>query len=455
MKRSTDRILTTHVGSLPRPQALLEMTAMRARGDKRDDAADAAYLKKAVADIVKKQADIGIDIVDDGEFSKPSFVTYIRSRLGGLREVGGTRINPWGTSRDAREFPEFYKKLTAGTVVSRQPRVGCTMPITYTGQPFLQTDVDNLNDAMKNTKVTEAFMTSISLANVEDWNVNQFYKSEDDYLAALANAMHQEYKAIVDAGFLLQVDDPRLITYYMVEPNKTLAECRAWAEKRVEALNHALRGIPKEKVRYHTCYSINMGPRVHDMEAKDLLDIILKVNAGAFSFEAANPRHEHEWRLWSEAKKPGDIVLIPGVVTHASLLVEHPELVAERLVRYAEIVGMENVIAGTDCGFASFAAADEIDAGIAWAKLDALVKGAEIATKKLKSGKPAKAAVEKARAAVKAPVAKAPVAAKNEKPAKKVAAKAPAKAPAKKAVKPVAKKAAKAPAKKAKKSKKR
>jgi 5-methyltetrahydropteroyltriglutamate--homocysteine methyltransferase len=282
-------------------------------------------------------------------------------------------------------------------------------------------------------------MPSISLANIENWNVNEYYKTEDDYLTALADAMHEEYRGIVDAGFLLQIDDPRLITYYMVEPNKTVAECRKWAEKRVETLNYALRGIPKEKVRYHTCYSINMGPRVHDMEAKDLLDIILKVNAGAFSFEASNPRHEHEWRLWSEAKKPGDIVLIPGVVTHASLIVEHPELVAERLVRYAEIVGMENVIAGTDCGFASFAAADEIDAGIAWAKLDALVKGAEIATKRLKSRGAARPAVEKVEAR--------PM--KAVKPAKK-AAKAPARKPAPK--KPAARKA---PAGKAKKSKRR
>ena len=449
MKRSTDRILTTHVGSLPRPQALLDMSAARARGEKGDPATDAALLKKSVADVVRKQAQVGLDIVDDGEFSKPSFVTYVRDRLGGLREVGGTRINPWATSRDAQAFPDFYKKLTTGSVVSRQPRIGCTMPITYTGKPHLQTDFDNLKSAMQGTGVTEAFMPSISIANIENWNVNQFYKSEDDYLKEVGDAMHVEYKAIVDAGFLLQIDDPRLITYYMVEPKASIEECRRWAEKRVEALNYALRDIPREKIRYHTCYSINIGPRVHDMEAKDLLDIILMVKAGAFSFEASNPRHEHEWRLWSEAKKPADTVLIPGVVTHCSLLVEHPELVAERLIRYAEIVGMENVIAGTDCGFASFAAADEIDAGIAWAKLDALVKGAEIATKKLKSGRPAKVAVvEKAPAAVKAPAA-----AKKEKPAKKV--KAPVKAPVKKAAKPVAKKAAKAPAKKAKKSKKR
>ena len=432
MKRSsTDRILTTHVGSLPRPQALLDMAAAQARKEQRDPAADAQLLRKSIADVVKKQADIGIDVIDDGEFSKPSFVTYVRDRLGGLREVGGTRVNPWATSRDAQAFPDFYKKLTTGSVVSRQPRIGCTMPITYVGQPSLKIDFDNLNSAMKGTRAVEAFVPSISIANIENWNVNQFYKSEDDYLMALGDAMHQEYKAIVDAGFLLQVDDPRLITYYMVEPKASVEDCRRWAEKRVEALNHALRDIPREKIRYHTCYSINMGPRVHDMEAKDLLDIILKIKAGAFSFEASNPRHEHEWKIWCEAKKPKDTILIPGVVTHCSLLVEHPELVAERILRYTDIVGPENVIAGTDCGFASFAAADEIDAGIAWAKLDSLVKGAEIAAKKLKGGtKP------------KAPVATA--AAKPAKPVKKT--------PVKKVVKPAAKKAA---PKKAKKTKKR
>jgi 5-methyltetrahydropteroyltriglutamate--homocysteine methyltransferase len=245
MKRSTDRILTTHVGSLPRPQALLDMNAAKARGIARDAETDAELLRKSIAEVVKRQTNIGIDIVDDGEFSKPSFVTYIRSRLGGLREVGGTRVNPWGTSRDARDFPTFYKKLTAGTVVSNQPRVGCTMPVTYSGQAHLQTDIANLSAAVKSASAAEAFITSISIANIEDWNVNQFYKTEDDYLTALADAMHEEYKGIVDAGFLLQVDDPRLITYYMVEPSKTVAECRKWAENRVEALNQPLRGIPK------------------------------------------------------------------------------------------------------------------------------------------------------------------------------------------------------------------
>ena len=195
--------------------------------------------------------------------------------------------------------------------------------------------------------------------------------------------MHEEYKAIVDAGFYLQIDDPRLVTYYMLQPNASVADCRKWAAQRVDALNYALRDIPPEKVRYHTCYSINMGPRLHDMQAKDIADVILKIRAGAFSFEASNPRHEHEWAVWCEAKRPADTVLIPGVVTHCSVLVEHPELVAERIVKYANAVGRENVIAGSDCGFATFAGADEIDPAIAWAKLAALVEGAEIASKKL------------------------------------------------------------------------
>ena len=200
MKRSTDRILTTHVGSLPRPQALLDMAVARGRKEQRDDSADAELLRKSIADVVKKQTDIGIDIVDDGEFSKPSFVTYIRSRLGGLREVGGTRVNPWGTSRDARDFPAFYKKLTSGTVVSNQPRVGCTMPVTYSGQSHLQTDINNLSTAVKNSAASEAFITSISIANIEDWNVNQFYKTEDDYLTALADAMPLYSSCIASAS---------------------------------------------------------------------------------------------------------------------------------------------------------------------------------------------------------------------------------------------------------------
>ena len=378
---STDRILTTHAGSLPRPDDVVEMVRAQARGDRRDDAADAKRLRSAVAEVVRKQADIGLDIVDDGEFGKPSFVTYVRQRLGGLSEIGGERRNPWGGSRDALAFPDFYRKQ--GSSMGRQPLIGATAPITYIGGAALKTDLENLKAAMQGLDVAAVFVPSISPANIENWHENRYYGTAEEYLTAICDAMHEEYKAIVDAGFYLQIDDPRLVTYYMLQPNASVADCRKWAAQRVEALNYALRDIPPEKVRYHTCYSINMGPRLHDMQAKDIADVILKIRAGAFSFEASNPRHEHEWAVWCEAKKPADTVLIPGVVTHCSVLVEHPELVAERIVKYANAVGRENVIAGSDCGFATFAGADEIDPAIAWAKLAALVEGAEIASKKL------------------------------------------------------------------------
>jgi len=378
---STDRILTTHAGSLPRPDDVVEMVRAQARGDRRDDAADAKRLRSAVAEVVRKQADIGLDIVDDGEFGKPSFVTYVRQRLGGLSEIGGERRNPWGGSRDALAFPDFYRKQ--GSSMGRQPLIGATAPITYIGGAALKTDLENLKAAMQGLDVAAVFVPSISPANIENWHENRYYGTAEEYLTAICDAMHEEYKAIVDAGFYLQIDDPRLVTYYMLQPNASVADCRKWAAQRVDALNYALRDIPPEKVRYHTCYSINMGPRLHDMQAKDIADLILKIRAGAFSFEASNPRHEHEWAVWCEAKKPADTVLIPGVVTHCSVLVEHPELVAERIVKYANAVGRENVIAGSDCGFATFAGADEIDPAIAWAKLAALVEGAEIASKKL------------------------------------------------------------------------
>lgn len=378
---STDRILTTHAGSLPRPDDVVEMVRAQARGDRRDDAADAKRLRSAVAEVVRKQADIGLDIVDDGEFGKPSFVTYVRQRLGGLSEIGGERRNPWGGSRDALAFPDFYRKQ--GSSMGRQPLIGATAPITYIGGAALKTDLENLKAAMQGLDVAAVFVPSISPANIENWHENRYYGTAEEYLTAICDAMHEEYKAIVDAGFYLQIDDPRLVTYYMLQPNASVADCRKWAAQRVDALNYALRDIPPEKVRYHTCYSINMGPRLHDMQAKDIADVILKIRAGAFSFEASNPRHEHEWAVWCEAKKPADAVLIPGVVTHCSVLVEHPELVAERIVKYANAVGRENVIAGSDCGFATFAGADEIDPAIAWAKLAALVEGAEIASKKL------------------------------------------------------------------------
>jgi 5-methyltetrahydropteroyltriglutamate--homocysteine methyltransferase len=218
---------------------------------------------------------------------------------------------------------------------------------------------------------------------VESWHANKFYQTDDEDLFAIAEAMREEYRAVVDAGLLLQIDDPRLVTYYITRPDATVKECRARAETRVEALNHALRGLPRERIRFHTCYSINMGPRVHDMELRDIVDIILKVRAGAYSFEAANPRHEHEWRVWEGVRLPEDAALIPGVITQSTVLVEHPELVAERIQRFTSIVGRERVIAGADCGFATFAGSTEIHPTIAWAKLRALVAGARLASDRL------------------------------------------------------------------------
>ena len=387
MQRSTDRILTTHTGSLPRPRDLLEMVRARSRGERIDEEAFQARLRLAVGEIVRKQAVLGIDVVDDGEFGKPSFVTYVRERLGGLTRQEGERQSPWIRSREAISFPEFYR-AQAGAVNARQALMACTGPITYRGHKELQTDLDNLKAALAGVDVTEVFVPSISPSNIEDWNKNQYYKTPEEYLHAIGEAMRQEYQTIVAAGFLVQIDDPQLVTHYVVNPTATVEQCRRWAQIHVEALNHAIRGIPREKIRYHTCYGINMGPRIHDMEAKDIIDIVLKINAGAFSFEAANPRHEHEWTVWEQAKIPDGAVLIPGVISHSTILVEHPELIAQRIARYANIVGRQNVIAGSDCGFATFAGSDEVHESIVWAKFDALGKGARIASRQLWAKRP-------------------------------------------------------------------
>jgi 5-methyltetrahydropteroyltriglutamate--homocysteine methyltransferase len=380
MKRSTDRILTTHAGSLPRPDDLLALS----RGAAADAAAVASRARRAVAEIVAQQIELGIDVVDDGEQSKPSFVTYVNERLGGF-EPRGLRASPWGGSRETQSFPEYYEAMrranTGGS--SGAVAMACTGPIIYRGTEALRRDIDNLKAALAGRRHVEAFLPAISPANIEDWHKNEHYKTGEDYLFAIAEAMGHEYRAIVEAGFLLQIDDPRLATYYVLNPDASLADVKKWAGLRVEALNHGLQGIPQDRVRYHTCYSINMGPRVHDMELKDLVRVMLKIKAGAYSFEAANPRHEHEWKVWETVKLPPGKVIIPGVISHTTVLVEHPELVAQRIARYAATVGRENVIAGADCGFATFAGSQEVHASIVWAKLAALVKGARLASKEL------------------------------------------------------------------------
>jgi len=383
MKQSRDRILTTHAGSLPRPADLLAMMQAIGTGQAREGPAYTARVRRAVADVVQKQVEHGLDVIDDGEMGKPSFVTYVVERLAGFAPSAEPGELPWAGSREVTAFPEFYEPMLRQSPNAAAARFTCTGPVSYRGHREVQADIDNLKTALEGVSVEDAFLPAISPSNVEGRHTNQYYRTDEEYLFAIADAMREEYKAIVDAGLLVQIDDPRLVTYYIMNPRASVAECRRWAEVRVEALNHALRDIPRDRVRFHTCYSINMGPRVHDMELKDVVDIILKIRAGAYSFEAANPRHEHEWRVWEHVRLPEGALLIPGVITQSTVLVEHPELVAERIVRYANVVGRENVIAGADCGFATFAGSTEIHPTVAWAKLKSLADGARLATKTL------------------------------------------------------------------------
>jgi 5-methyltetrahydropteroyltriglutamate--homocysteine methyltransferase len=387
MKQSTQRILTTHVGSLPRPPDLFEMIQAKERKAPFDGAAFASRVRNAVAEAVRKQAESGIDIVADGEMGRFGFIPYVNERLAGLepRHAAGRGAN-WAQSREYRAFPEYYQWFSQMPgAAGRAPPTQwvCTGPIAYRGQEALQRDIDNLKAALAEVSCEEAFMPAVSPTNLADWNTNEYYKTDEEFRFAIADALHEEYRAIADAGLVLQVDDPQLASYWAMHPEIDLAECRRWASASVELLNHALRGIPVDRVRYHTCYSINMGPRVHDMELKHIVDIMLGVKAGAYSFEAANPRHEHEWRVWETARLPEGKVLIPGVVTHASNLVEHPETVAQRIARFAGVVGRENVIAGADCGFASFSTSCEIHPTVVWTKLAALAEGAKLATTEL------------------------------------------------------------------------
>jgi 5-methyltetrahydropteroyltriglutamate--homocysteine methyltransferase len=386
MKRSRDRILTTHVGSLARPTQLLELLMAKERGDDYDENQLGTFARKAVEEVVGRQVESGIDIVCDGEQSKSSFLTYIAERLEGFSpsESGGEDL--WIESRETLAFPEFYeahRKQREG-LVAKPVKLVCTAPIRYCGHEALARDISNVKEAAQSEGVDETFMTAVSPSDVEGQQTNAFYTSDEDYLFAIADAMHEEYRAIVDAGLVLQIDDPRLLTYYISRPDLTVEDCRRWAEIRVEALNHALKGLAEDRIRFHTCYGINIGPRVHEMNLSDIVDIMLRVNAGAYLFEAGNPRHEHEWRVWEDIKLAEGKSLIPGVISHSTPLVEHPELVSQRLVRFANIVGKENVMGGSDCGFASFAAKEqEIHPTIVWEKFKSLSEGARLASKAL------------------------------------------------------------------------
>jgi 5-methyltetrahydropteroyltriglutamate--homocysteine methyltransferase len=386
MKRSTDRILTTHVGSLARPDRQLALLFAKERGEAYEVAEFEASTRQAVDDIIQGQVKAGIDVVCDGEQGKSSFLTYIAERLEGFspREQQGEDL--WVDSRETIAFPEFYdahRKSREG-LVAQPVKLICTGPVKYCGHEPLQREIENVKAAAAKNNIEDVFMTAVSPSDVEGQQSNEFYDSAEDYLYAIADAMHEEYKAIVDSGLILQIDDPRLLTYYISQPDLSVKDCRKWAEIRVEALNHALKGLPTDRIRFHTCYGINIGPRVHEMNLADIVDIMLKVNAGAYLFEAGNPRHEHEWKVWENVILPEGKIIVPGVISHSTPLVEHPELVAQRLIRFANIVGKENVIGGSDCGFASFAATEqEIHPRIVWAKFANLAEGARIASNEL------------------------------------------------------------------------
>jgi 5-methyltetrahydropteroyltriglutamate--homocysteine methyltransferase len=392
VKRSTHRILTTHTGSLPRPADLVAILNSKELGETYDRAAFAERVRRAIFEIVARQADTGIDVVDDGEHSKVNWMAYARARLSGLGEIDSP-VRFRGATRDSLAFPNTYEDMKvmlaarSGAIVPKRkvrPRAYvCNGPIAYVGQDELQADIDNLKAALKASNIEEGFMTAISPSNLELYYENQHYASDEEYLTALAEAMRVEYKAIVDAGLLLQIDDPRMATHYNRAVNASIEDCRKFIALRVEAVNHALRGIPEDRVRFHTCYSVNVAPRVHDFELKHFVDLMLQIRASAYLIEAANPRHEHEWQLWQDVKLPEGKILVPGVVSHCIHLVEHPELVAQRIVRFADVVGRERVIAGTDCGFGTSGAGDEVHPEVAWAKLRALVEGARLASERL------------------------------------------------------------------------
>jgi 5-methyltetrahydropteroyltriglutamate--homocysteine methyltransferase len=395
MQHSVGRTLTTHTGSLPRPPDLVALLNAKELGQPYDKAAFAARVQQAITEIVRRQVDTGIDVIGDGEHSKFNWMAYARARLTGLKEIDSPPRFRTAT-RDSIAFAGAYEDLKimhaarSGALVakriSRPKALICAEPIKYVGQDELRADLDNLKSAVAGLRHENVFVTAISPSNLELYYENRYYGSDEEYLAALSDAMRVEYLAIVDAGFVLQIDDPRMATHYNRAVEATVEDCRKFIAVRVEALNHALRGIAEDKIRFHTCYSTNIAPRVHDFELKHFVDLMLQVRAGAFVIEAANPRHEHEWQIWEEMKLPDDKILIPGVVSHCVHLVEHPELVAQRILRFAGVVGRERVLAGTDCGFGTSGAGDEVHPDVAWAKLKALVEGAGIASRKLWGG---------------------------------------------------------------------
>jgi 5-methyltetrahydropteroyltriglutamate--homocysteine methyltransferase len=386
MQRSTERILTTHVGSLIRPPKLQDFMRARSKGGGFDQVAYDECLTDSVAEIVRQQADAGIDVVSDGEFGKSiSWSQYVLERLSGFeRRPFQQDGNTFQRGADRERFADFYAELDAHDGVATTLDSVCVGPISYTGMAALQRDIDNFKAALARTKVTEAFMPVAAPASVIPDRRNEYYRTEEDLIRAIGEAMRTEYRMIVEAGFLLQLDDARAATTYdRMVPPKSLADYRDWVALHVEVLNRAIEGLPRERIRYHVCWGSWPGPHTTDVPLKDIVDLILSVRVGAYVIEGANPRHAHEWTVWREARLSEGCVLIPGVISHATNVVEHPELVAERIVRLARIVGRENVIAGTDCGFAQGPFHRRVHPSIMWAKLEALAAGARLASREL------------------------------------------------------------------------
>ncbi len=386
MKRSVDRILTTHVGSLIRPPALQEFLRSKQAAKPYDKSAYDACLKSSVAEVVHHQAEVGVDVVSDGEFGKSiSWSQYVLERLSGFeRRQIKPGANPFMRGVDREKFAEFYAELDAREGLSTTVEAVCVGPIAYTGQAELQRDIDNFKAALKDVNVAEAFLPVAAPASVIPDRKNEYYKSEEELIRAIGAAMRTEYKMIIDAGFILQLDDARFaVTYDRMVPPASFADYRKWLALQVEVLNEAIAGLPADRIRYHVCWGSWPGPHTTDVPLKDIVDLILGMKVGAYVIEGANPRHEHEWRVWESAKLPQGRVLIPGVISHATNVVEHPELVAERIVRIARLVGRENLLAGTDCGFAQGPFHRRVHPSIMWAKLDALVKGARLASAEL------------------------------------------------------------------------
>ena len=379
MKRSSERILTTHTGSLPRPEDLAAMLYARERQEAVDEAKFQSRVREAVAAVVKQQIECGIDVVNDGEAGKVGYSTYVIERLSGFGGQGS--VPPLG---DLVDFPDYAKRLLGEAALAEMKAPACTGPVTWKDRDAVLVEIENFRAASQNAGAQDLFLSAASPGVISLFLKNQHYPSHEKYLAVLADVMKEEYEAIADAGFVLQLDCPDLAMGRHIQfADASLAEFRRMAAMHVEALNHAVANIPPDRMRIHLCWGNYEGPHHRDVPLRDIIDVILKARPAGLSFEAANPRHEHEWTVFQEVKLPDGKVLIPGMLDSCSNYIEHPELIAQRLVRLAEIVGRENVLAGTDCGFATFAGFLTVEPNITWAKFRALAEGAKLASQRL------------------------------------------------------------------------